>query len=98
VRIAGIVVLGFLAIVLYADIQSIHQIFPISQQFIDKSPDEQTRKARISERDRRNGEVRFQKVIVGSLLVIDLIGVLVLAISATRPVENRFRKITSSAS
>src|ERR1700722_16325964 len=97
VKIAGTVLLGLLAIALYADIQSMHQIFPINQQFIDKSPDEQTRKARILERDRRNGDVRFQKVIVGSLLAIDLIGMLVLAMSAARPVENRFRKITSSA-
>jgi hypothetical protein len=43
VKVAAMLVLGLIAIVLYADLQSVHQIYRITPAMINRAPDDATR-------------------------------------------------------
>jgi uncharacterized membrane protein len=84
-KVSGIVVLGCLALVLYADLQSVHQIYHITQRSIDTASDAQTRGFLLHDRDRRNREEQFQKLMVGGVLAGDIAWILFLGVSLVRP-------------
>ena len=77
-KIVAVILLLCLAVLLYADLQSIHQIGPITAAMINSAPDAQTRQALLAERDRRNRNERIHKLEVGTVLALDL-GLLVAA-------------------
>ena len=72
-RIVVIVSLLFLALLLYAELESIHQIHPITESRISRASDEQGRQDLIQARDRRNNEERLERLKVEVALAIDLL-------------------------
>jgi hypothetical protein len=72
-RIVVIVSLLFLALLLYAELESIHQIHPITESRISRASDEQGRQDLIQARDKRNNEERLERLKVEVALAIDLL-------------------------
>lgn len=73
VRVIGLVLMALLAVVLYADLQSVHQIFRITEAMINSAPDTQTRQNLIADRDKRDREERRHKVAIEAALGIDVV-------------------------
>jgi hypothetical protein len=73
VRVIGSVLMALLAVVLYADLQSVHQIFRITEAMINSAPDAQTRRNLIADRDKRDREERRHKVAIEAVLGIDVV-------------------------
>ena len=71
--IVGLVLLVVIGVVLYADLQSVHQIFKISDGMIRNAPDAQTRENLIADRDKRDREERRHKMAIEGALVVDAI-------------------------
>jgi len=71
-RITGLVVLALLAVILYADLRSVHQIYKITGTMIDSAPDAGTKEHLIAEKDKRDREERRHKEAVGFLLAINV--------------------------
>jgi hypothetical protein len=71
-------------VVLYAELQSIHQVYPITDARISNASDSQTRQDLIAERDRRNPRERTEKIKVEILLGIDVLLILCVAVSVYR--------------
>lgn len=71
-RVVGLILLGLLAVVLYADLQSVHQIFRITEAMISSAPDAQTRQNLIADRDKRDREERRHKTAIEAALAIDV--------------------------
>jgi len=88
VRIVGLVLLGLLAVVLYADLQSVHQIFRITEAMINSAPDAQTRQNLIADRDKRDREERRHKMAIEAVLAIDVVLSLWLASAILRRHNN----------
>jgi hypothetical protein len=65
------VLLLFFGVLLYADILSIHQIYPIPDAIINHASSEQTRQELLADRDRRDREEQTHKIVVGLLLGTD---------------------------
>ncbi len=72
-KIAGLILLGLVAVVLYADLRSVHQIFRISESMINSAPDAQTRQSLIADREKRDREERRHKVTIEGALTIDVV-------------------------
>jgi len=72
VKITAMLLLGAIAIVLYADLRSVHQIYRIAQTTINAAPDAGTRQALAADRDKRDREERGHKLVVGAGLAVDL--------------------------
>jgi len=87
-RIGGLVLLGLLAVVLYADLQSVHQIFRITEAMISSAPDSQARQNLIADRDKRDREERRHKMAIEAALAIDLVLFLWLASGIFRRRDN----------
>ncbi len=88
IRIAGLVLLGLLAVVLYADLRSVHQIFRITEAMINSAPDTQTRQNLIADRDKRDREERRHKMAIKAVLAIDVVLFLWLASGILRRHDN----------
>ena len=71
-RIAGLVVLGLLAVVLYADLQSMHQIYWITDAMINNARDAETRQHLIAAKEVRDREERRLKAAIGAVLITDV--------------------------
>ena len=80
----SVVALLCLGVFLYADLQSIHQIYPIPDAIITSAPDEQTRRSLTEDRDRRNREERTHKTQVEVAMAIDALLLLFMAASLSR--------------
>ena len=80
----SVVALLCLGVFLYADLQSIHQIYPIPDAIITSAPDEQTRRSLTEDRDRRNREERTHKTQVEVAMAIDALLLLLMAASLSR--------------
>jgi hypothetical protein len=96
-KIAAMVVLGAVAIVLYADLQSIHQIYRITPAMINRAPDDTTRQALEADREKRNAEERRLKLKVGAGLAGDLAVLALVAIWSMRSPGNADRPRNPSA-
>ena len=62
-----------LEVILYADLQSIHQIFRITDEMIRNAPDDRTRDNLIADREKRDREERRHKIAIEGALVVDLL-------------------------
>ena len=71
-RVTAMAALGVLAIILYADFRSVHQIYRIRQATINAAPDAGTRQALAADRDKWDREERRHKLFVGTGLALDL--------------------------
>lgn len=96
VKVGGLLVLGCLALVLYADLQSVHQIYPVEQRWIDNAADAKIRESLIKDRSRRNREEQFHKLIVGACLTIDLAAMGYLSLGLGRVLRERRARIRFS--
>jgi|SRR5580698_2505676 hypothetical protein len=83
-KLAALVVLGFLAILLYADLQSVHQIFRINEAMINHAPDAKSREGLIEDRERRDREERRHKTAIEAALAVDVVLLLWVATSLLR--------------
>jgi hypothetical protein len=83
-KVAAVLLLLSFAVLLYADLQSIHQIYRITDATISRAPDEQTRKALIVSRDERDRGERTHKLQVIAALAIDVALLLFVASSLFR--------------
>lgn len=72
-KLAALVVLGLMAILLYADLQSVHQIYRISEAMITNAPDPKSREDLISDRERRNREERRHKTAIEAAMAVDVV-------------------------
>ena len=72
-KIAGLILLGLVAVILCADLRSVHQIFRISESMINSAPDAQTRQSLIADREKRDREERRHKVAIEGALTIDVV-------------------------
>lgn len=72
-RAAAIFLLLVFALLLYADLESIHQIHPITESRINRATDEETRQYLVDARDKRNKEKRSEKLRVELALSIDFL-------------------------
>jgi hypothetical protein len=71
-RIGGLIILGALAVVLYADLRSMHQIYRITEAMINNAPDASTRQHLTEEKNRRDRVERREKMAVETVLAIDV--------------------------
>jgi len=71
-RIAGLIMLGLGALLLYADLRSVHQIYRITQASIDKAADAETRQRLIANKEVRDREERRHKGAIAAILAIDV--------------------------
>lgn len=83
-EIVAVVLLCCFGVLLYADLQSIHQIYPIPDVMINSAPDTQTRQRHLDTRDRRNREERAHKTEVEVALAIDVLLLLCVLASLLR--------------
>ena len=79
------VILACSGVYLYAVLMSIHQFHPITDAMISNSPDSETTRARIAERDRRSEEERKEKLLVAGILGVDVAMIALVAIRIWRP-------------
>ena len=94
-RILGVLMLVLLlcvGVLLFADWQFTHQIYPISESMINNATDSQTKQYLIEERNRRNREERIHKNVDEIAIGIDLLLLLFVAGSLLR----RFGPATES--
>ncbi|HLJ90590.1 MAG TPA: hypothetical protein VKZ53_27525 [Candidatus Angelobacter sp.] len=85
----GIAILAILAVLLYADLLSVHQIHRITQAMIDAAPDAVTRQALVEDRNERDrGEWKL-KLFIGTGLALDVAALPVLAVGLLRLPRNR---------
>jgi hypothetical protein len=83
-KLAALVVLGLLAILLYADVQSVHQIYRISDTMINNAPDVKSREGLIADRKKRDREERRHKTAIEAALAVDVVLLLWVATSLLR--------------
>jgi len=83
-RIAGLVVLGLLAVVLYADLQSMHQIYWITDAMINNARDAETRQHLIAAKEVRDREEQRHKMAIGVVLITDVAFFLWVGVSLLR--------------
>ena len=88
-KLAALVVLGLLAIILYADLRSVHQIYRISEVMISNAPDATSREGLIADRDRRDREERRHKTAIEAALAVDIVLLLWVAASLLRRPNSR---------
>jgi len=81
--------LGVLAIILYADLQSVHQIYRITQATINAAPDGGTWQALAADRDKRDREERRHKLFVGTGLAVDLALFVLMVVGVLRSPRHR---------
>jgi hypothetical protein len=72
-RIAGLIALGLVGVLLYADLLSIHQIYRITPAMIDRAADAETRQRLIGDREVRDRVEQREKMAVGVVLAIDVL-------------------------
>ncbi len=84
IKVATVLLLLPFAVLLYADLKSIHQIYRITDAIISRAPDEQTRNALIVSRDERDRSELTHKLVVTAVLTIDLALLLFVASSLFR--------------
>ncbi len=83
-KFAALVVLGLLGMLLYADLQSVHQIYRINEAMINNVPDAKSREGLIADRDRRDQEERRHKTVIEAALVVDAVLLLWVATNLLR--------------
>jgi len=83
-KVAAVLLLLSFAVLLYADLKSIHQIYRVTDAIISGAPDEQTRKALIVSRDERDRSELTHKLLVTTALAIDVALLLFVASSLFR--------------
>jgi hypothetical protein len=71
-KVGALIVLTVIGLLLYADLQSIHQIFRVSERMINDAPTPQERQALIENKNTRDREERRQKAFVEAALVVDV--------------------------
>lgn len=81
-RVGALVVLVVVGLLLYADLQSVHQIFRVSERMINDAPTPQARQALIENKNTRDREERRQKEFVEAALVVDVVLFLLVGASA----------------
>ena len=84
VRFAIMIVLTGFGALLYAELQSIHQIFRISDPMIANAPSEKARNELLSDKARRDTEERRHKLLVGLGLSLDLTLLMLVSLSFLR--------------
>jgi len=89
-KILSIVFLLIFAVLLYADLQFIHQLYPITDAMIASAPDDATRRALTASRHQRERRLRMHKAAVQALLVVDVALLIYLGATLWRP-SNRPR-------
>jgi hypothetical protein len=70
-KIIGLALIGVVAIVLYADLQGMHQIFRITDSMISNAPDAQTRQHLVAEKKKRDREERRERIAIEGALAVD---------------------------
>ncbi len=81
-KVGALIVLAVIGLLLYADLQSIHQIFRVSEKMINDAPTPQVRQALVENKNTRDREERRQKAFVEAALVVDVALFLLVAASA----------------
>jgi len=72
-RIVALLFLAVLGVFLYADLQSIHQIFRVSEKMISDAPTPQARQALIENKKTRDREEQRHKTFVEAALIVDVV-------------------------
>jgi hypothetical protein len=71
-RVSALIVLPVVGLLLYADLQSIHQIFRVSERMSNDAPTPQARQALLENKNTRDREERRQKEFIEAALVVDV--------------------------
>ena len=88
-KVVGIIALLAVGALLYADLQSIHQIYRITQATIDKAESAQQRQILVAARARRDREERTHKELVAGALAVDVLATIWLASRLFRRPKHR---------
>jgi hypothetical protein len=96
-KVMGLILLCALGVVLYADLQSVHQIYRITETMINSAPDVQARQNLIADRHKREREERRHKMAIEGALAIDVFLFLLVAASALRQPKHEGRHVNSTA-
>jgi hypothetical protein len=72
IRIFCLIFVGLLGILLYANLLSMHQLYPITTAMINNASDAATRQSLIQDREKRNGRERTYKMTNGLILAADV--------------------------
>jgi hypothetical protein len=79
IKLISIIFLSCLGILLFADLDSIHQIYRIPDAMINRAVDAKTAQGLIADRERRDREERTHKTLVGAALTADVVALLWIA-------------------
>ena len=71
VKMVLLIFLAALGVLLYADLRSVHQIFRVTQTMVDTAPDARSRERLIADKERRDGEERRHRELIGVALALD---------------------------
>jgi hypothetical protein len=72
IRIVGLIFVSLLGVLLYANLLSMHQMYPITAAMINNASDAATRQSLIQDREKRNGRERTDKMTNGLVLAADV--------------------------
>jgi hypothetical protein len=95
-RIVCLVLLAAIGVVLYADLQSVHQIFRITDKMIRDAPDDGTRNNLMADREKRNREEQRHKIAIEGALAVDALLFGYLAIATLRRPKCVSRVVSNS--